>query len=810
MNRREFIQRSSALAGIACLDAPAFAESLLTLGDPNVVIGIVSDIHLRGEDTTGTFVHTMEYFRSIKVDGVIIAGDMADQGLEPQLKVVADAWFKVFPDDKGLDGKHTEKLFIYGNHDMEGATWGSVIGDVGSETAAAQAIGKRPAEIWKKYFKEEYSPIWMKTVNGYHFIGAHWHTGNIPGLEEFLQKHAQELGTEKPFFYIQHPHLKNTCNGPWAWGQDDGTVTRILNNYPNAVAFSGHSHSPLGDDRDLWQEGFTSIGTSSLSYLYPMPARENTYQDDRNFNPPTQMPKMDCHDGRQGMIMRVYDNCITLERREFVYDQSLGDNWIVPMPISLREPLSFENRKRTAPVPQFAPDTKATVTQALGKDRYGTEQQQVTVHFPNVLKKDTGVRAFDYEVQVEYEWLDVRFITGTKRVFSPHCCMGEAQDQDEVICVYGTSELPKDFHYRFVIRPCECFGKKGEPIYTDWIDGPIVNLTSTLLLGKQFYKAGEDIVVSFKDAPVGTDAWIGIYKRDKQPGANSPSYAYQYTKVKEGSLTFNVKDSGEYYAVLFQDGGYTECSSRVPFFVTTSDYDPAGFKMTTNKSVYNVGDAVRVSIVGAPCLSKDWVGIYSSSVEKPADAKCPTYRYCTKATSTLVLNASGSINWTSALPTGVYFVSYFSSDGYTEPFPRKYFAIGKPVSLRSERSSYTAAEQAVLQYDGLHEQLAGVLCYQAKGESKWHEMMALDKASGTVEAEKLQPGEYNFCVCVDGTPVSPACAVTVTKETAIGQVRQSGRTGDDVIYRMNGTRVDQSVDSLPHGLYVINGEKVIK
>ena len=110
-----------------------------------------------------------------------------------------------------------------------------------------------------------------------------------------------------------------------------------------------------------------------------------------------------------------------------------------------------------------------TVTQAPGKDRYGKEQGQVAVRFPNVLKKDTGIRAFDYEVQVEYEWLDVRFITATKRVFSPHCYLGEAQDTGEVVCLYGVDELPKDFRYRFLVRPCECFGKKGDPICSDWV-----------------------------------------------------------------------------------------------------------------------------------------------------------------------------------------------------------------------------------------------------------------------------------------------------------------------------------------------------
>lgn len=147
MNRREFLQRSSVLAGAAYLDAPAFAKALRTLGEPNLVIGIVSDIHICGTESAVTFKHTLEYFRSPKVDGVIIAGDMADQGLEPQLKVVADTWYDVFPNDRGLGGKHTEKLFVYGNHDVEAYTWGGVIDSVGAETAQAQGIGKRPAEV---------------------------------------------------------------------------------------------------------------------------------------------------------------------------------------------------------------------------------------------------------------------------------------------------------------------------------------------------------------------------------------------------------------------------------------------------------------------------------------------------------------------------------------------------------------------------------------------------------------------------------------------------------------------------------------
>ena len=469
MNRREFLQRSTVLAGAAYLGTPGLANEItFDLEKPNLVIGIVSDIHLRGADTAGTFIHALERFREFEVDGVIIAGDMADQGLLPQLQTVADAWFKVFPKNKGLNGKRTEPLFVYGNHDVEAHTWGGTIKSVGKEVAEAQGIGLQRAKAWKKCFKEPYQPIWMKTIKGYHFIGAHWQNqNNVPGLAEFLEKHNAELtADEKPFFYIQHAHPKDTCNCAWAWGRDDGTVTRLLSNYPNAIAFSGHSHSPL--DPNL-SEHTDDIGTSSLKYLYPMPARENTYQDDWSAKPPSQMPKMDTSDGRQGILMRVYDNLITFARYEFVYDEIVGAAWRLPWPISTKEPLSFENRAKTAPIPQFPSDAKASVTTGRGKDRYGTEQEQVTVHFPTVLKKNAGVRAFDYEVQVEYDWLDVRNVACTKRVFSPKCYLGENKEEGEVICVFGENELPKEFAYRFAIRPCNCFGGKGKPLYTDFI-----------------------------------------------------------------------------------------------------------------------------------------------------------------------------------------------------------------------------------------------------------------------------------------------------------------------------------------------------
>jgi len=450
------------------MEFPAFSKVLKEKGAPNLRIGILSDIHITTPESADTFRHALEYFRDRKVDGVLIAGDMADHGLESELEIVGKTWFEVFPGNKAADGRTVEPLFIYGNHDVN--RWSSVRKRFDTQEAyEAEAIVMHREASWKKCFMGTYEPIYLKTVKGYSFIGAHWcDGGSIDGLAEFMGSNHRKIATDKPVFYFQHPHPRNTCNGPWAWGQDNGTVTEILSRYPNIVAFSGHSHCPLTDERDLWQGGFVSIGTSSLRYQCLIGARENSYVDGGP-KEDSEMETIPTSDGRQGMLMSVYDDCIAIEKREFVHDEPLRENWIIPLGVS-GSPLSFENRAKTARIPQFNPDDKVTLTRREGPDRDGDLHKQVVVHFPSVLKKTHGVRAFDYEVQIEARYVDIVKEALSKRVYSPKCYLGEGQDGAEATCVFAETELPLNYEVRFAVRPCECFGGKGEAIYSEWVN----------------------------------------------------------------------------------------------------------------------------------------------------------------------------------------------------------------------------------------------------------------------------------------------------------------------------------------------------
>ena len=73
---------------------------------------------------------------------------------------------------------------------------------------------------------------------------------------------------EKPIFVFLHQHIKDTVYGSQEWGtQDSAKINAVLKEYPQVITFSGHSHYPLDDPRSIHQKDFTSVGTSSVSYM---------------------------------------------------------------------------------------------------------------------------------------------------------------------------------------------------------------------------------------------------------------------------------------------------------------------------------------------------------------------------------------------------------------------------------------------------------------------------------------------------------------------------------------------------------------
>ena len=484
--------------------APGWAGAML--GAPSLKLGVISDIHIYGTRTfpykarpnrhtqgeTVMFEKALRHFDAAKVDGVLIAGDLTENGVDTQLQLVADTWNRVFPGDRGADGRHVEKLFIYGNHDAQ-------VGMIFNKPLLAQfrkrlktdeafeayrrdhGILPREKEVWKRVFGEEWSPMVHKTLKGCHFFLANWgHEEKSIGV---LKVELEKIGTDKPVFYVQHRMVRGTCwSGPDAIDPDKGALRHLFAAYPNSIVVTGHNHYPLTDERSVWQESFTALGASTLAYASAMYGRENTGPKQGRGGREKQMPIFwQTSECKQGMVLSLYPGRMVLERRDFWNDCAVGDDWIVPLPAKPGGAMSQDVRRKAMRAPAFAADAVVTVSAAEGREREsGRKVRQLKVSFPGARETQTS-RAYEYVVRVETEGaaapVPEKAVVSTVFHVPAHVAMAKAEPQ---ACVFAFRELPPEGRFRFSVCAADSFGNRTSAIVSDWMkatDFPTVRAT---------------------------------------------------------------------------------------------------------------------------------------------------------------------------------------------------------------------------------------------------------------------------------------------------------------------------------------------
>ena len=178
-----------------------------------------------------------------KLDAICFAGDVANQGLDEEAEIFINIC-------KQNVRPGTELLNVLGNHDQF----------KGADTAL---------ERFEKIFDTDLN--YDVVINGYHLIGVSYSTQKdykADGVKQWLDGKISAAVAEdktKPVFVFQHPHPFASVYGSVNWG--DFTTATVYNKYSQVVVFSGHSHYPINDPRSLWQGGYTSVGTGTLSYF---------------------------------------------------------------------------------------------------------------------------------------------------------------------------------------------------------------------------------------------------------------------------------------------------------------------------------------------------------------------------------------------------------------------------------------------------------------------------------------------------------------------------------------------------------------
>lgn len=178
-----------------------------------------------------------------KLDAVLVAGDFVDYGTKTSMEKFRDLMAQHISAD-------TRMLIALGNHEYY----------VDKENTP-----QRFESVFGVGIQEHI------TINGFHFIkispdegGNSYSPETVSWLEAQLAAAAADDPT-KPIFVMQHHVVKNTLF------LSDYTVSvdnlhPVFSKYPQIVDFSGHSHYPVHNPRQIWQGEYTALGTGTLSY----------------------------------------------------------------------------------------------------------------------------------------------------------------------------------------------------------------------------------------------------------------------------------------------------------------------------------------------------------------------------------------------------------------------------------------------------------------------------------------------------------------------------------------------------------------
>lgn len=187
---------------------------------------------------------------------------------------------------------------------------------------------------------------------------------------------------------------------------------------------------------------------------------------------------------------------------------------------------------------------------------------------------------------------------------------------------------------------------------------------------------GTDFSIHFTNAPVGVNAWIGIYPFGKGP-ENAASYKWAYTEVANGSVTFNIDESNAYTAVIFKDGEvHNPYPDRLSFFVGREG------SFSIDKTTYKEGEEITITYAGLPALDKDWFGIYAEGKDpNGAGITADGWKYVPVGVADGTLQMATGEGGDIVLPPGDYFLTYMIRDEHYEPMPRQHFTISSSTAI---------------------------------------------------------------------------------------------------------------------------------
>lgn len=389
--------------------------------DGNIVTRLVflSDAHV-GETLTNAAGKLAAQLAQIKtwdeggqsVDAVIFPGDMVNLGINSEYET-----FNQIIRDAGL-AEDIQLSFSIGNHEFSAGTDGTK--GAYTDTPSAAAI-QWTFTAFNNYIVNHYHTADNYTLsedgidhvlrlsNGVHVIGLSMRGGGTTygkETEKFLKQaieNAVAEDPEKPILIYNHIGY-GEIKGSSAMSISE-KMKEFVNDYPQIIWFTGHTHYALQDPNMIQQKNFTNIqlptaGSKWWWYYYAGYTSPASY----------------AYEANQGLILTISDtNVVYAERYDFGTQETIGQKWRIDIPAILRskDNFTYTVAKRTmqAAAPTFAADAALTVSDIMATAATVTTplatieddvSDDVVEYYSIIVTDETGTIVYSEKLLSEY------------------------------------------------------------------------------------------------------------------------------------------------------------------------------------------------------------------------------------------------------------------------------------------------------------------------------------------------------------------------------------------------------------------------
>ena len=503
--------------------------------NPVIRFAVTSDVHLRQGNSMGSKDQLDKVYDSAyaysknqelnsgynKLDGIFFVGDNVNYGTTYE-------YTEFFDYVENYTRSGTLARAVMGNHEYSVTTRPNGWNQTSINDAIDLFLGA------SGYETEDYHAV----INGYHFLfvsmdryggstGTYYEfisSGKLEWLKQELDiALADDPTGEKPIFVFNHVHPQNTVEGSTS---GDKFLKELLDDYPNVVDFSGHTHRPITDPRSIWQGGFTAINTGSMAYLgHPIPghptygakavtAFDNTgewYVADEE------------HAARDGGLYYICEIDANNLMRVFVYDTFSDSVFGEPMYIdSFGDPTGFDYkayRESDSIAPKFAETDEITIVNNLFN--------RVEITFPQATGQDL-VSNYRIEVYKGSELVNTEYrLSG--------CHYGNAMPENMSVTIAG---LAPSTTYKLKVYAVNYWSKVSKALEKEFTTASALSTANADIVSITFAETG------------GVDALGGVVLKKDEGAVVMDTDLSKYVGSFNGRAAYIYWGLDKWYSVM--------------------------------------------------------------------------------------------------------------------------------------------------------------------------------------------------------------------------------------------------------------------